>query len=157
MISSPKAMIIFLWSALGFPVVQARPQDVPFTSEVCVDAFLPHIVAAKLAGDPSRRLVLYMANASPHRARLTARNLEENGIIASPHPAFSLDLAPSDFFFFGALKDQLSGRIFESPDELVKAIREIASAIPRTRLEREFLEWKERLHRCIDMNGAYVA
>jgi hypothetical protein len=46
----------------------------------------------------------------------------------------------SDFFLFGALKGQLSGCIFESPDELVEAIREIASAIPRTILERGFLE-----------------
>jgi hypothetical protein len=76
-----------------------------------------------------------MDNASPHRARLTARNLEENRMAANPHQEFSPDLAPSDFFLFGALKGQLNGRIFESPDELVDAIREIASAIPRTTLE----------------------
>jgi hypothetical protein len=105
---------------------------------------LEFFVAAKPAGDPDPRLVLYMDSASPHRARLAARNLAENQIIAS-HPAFSPGLAPSDFVPFGALKGQLSGRIFESPEELVEAIREITSAIPRTILERVFLEWEERL------------
>jgi transposase len=81
-----------------------------------------------------------MDNASPHRARLTAQNLEENHIPTNFHPAFSPDLAPSNFFLFGALKGQLGGRIFESPDELVEAICEIASAIPRTILERIFFE-----------------
>jgi hypothetical protein len=74
---------------------------------------------------------------------LTARNLEENRITASPHPAFSPPLAASDFFLFGALKDQLSGRIFESPNQLVEAIRQIASAIPQMTLERVFLKWEK--------------
>jgi hypothetical protein len=107
-------------------------------------------------GDPGQRLVLHMDKASPHRARFTTRNLKENRITASPHPAFSPDLAPSDFFLFSALKGSLSGRIFESPDELVEATRELASAITRTTLEREFLEWEERLQRCIDITGVYV-
>jgi hypothetical protein len=71
-----------------------------------------------------------------------------SGILAGP--------CALDFFLFGALNGQFSGRIFESPDELVEAIRKIASAIPPTTLGRVFLEWKERLQRCIDINGAYV-
>jgi hypothetical protein len=48
---------------------------------------------------------------------LTAQKSKENVIIASPHAAFSPNLALSDFLFFGALKDQLAGRPFESADE----------------------------------------
>jgi hypothetical protein len=49
---------------------------VTFTSEFFVDAILPHVVATKSAGGPGRRLVLHADNASPHHAKLTARNLE---------------------------------------------------------------------------------
>jgi hypothetical protein len=156
MISSPKAMIIIFWSPPRFPVIQARRPKVTFTSGFFVNAILPHIVAAKPTDDPGRQLLLHTDNASPHRARLIARNLEENRITASPHPAFSPHFALSDFFLFGALKGQLSDCIFESPDELVEAIREIASASPRTTLEKVFLEWEERLQPCIDINDAYV-
>jgi hypothetical protein len=55
MISSPKARIIIFWSPLGFIVIQALPPKVTFTSELLIDAILPHIVAAKPAGDPGRR------------------------------------------------------------------------------------------------------
>jgi hypothetical protein len=106
MISSPEAMTVIFSSPLCFPVIQAPPLKVTLTSELSVDAILPHIVAAKPTGDLDQRLVLHMDNASAHRARLTARNLEDNRITASPHPAFSPSLAPSDFFFFGALKGQ---------------------------------------------------
>jgi hypothetical protein len=85
-------------------VIQALPPKVTFTSKFFVDASLPHLVAAKPAGDPGRRLVLHMDNASPHRERLITRNLQENRITASPHPAFSPGRASSDFFLFGALK-----------------------------------------------------
>jgi hypothetical protein len=156
MISSPKTMSIIFWSPLGFFVRQALPLKVTFTSEFFVDAILRHIIAGKPASDPGRRLVLYMGNASPHRASLIARNLEANRITASPRPAVWQDLAPFDFFLFGALRGQLSGRIFESREELVEAIRQIASAIPRTTLERLSLEWKEGLQRYINIDGAYV-
>jgi hypothetical protein len=140
MINSPKAMIILFWSPLGFPVIQTLPAKVIFTSEFFVNAVLSHIVAGKPAGNPGRRLIPHMDNASPHRARLTARNLEENQIAMSPDPAFLPNLAPFDFFLFGALQCHLNGRIFESLDELAEAIRQIASAIPPTTLERAFLE-----------------
>jgi hypothetical protein len=52
MISSPKAMIIICWSALGFRVIQTLPLKVTFTLKFVVDAILPHIVAAKPAGNP---------------------------------------------------------------------------------------------------------
>jgi hypothetical protein len=58
-ISSPKTMIIIFWSPLGFPVIQALPRKVTFTSKFFVDAILPYIVAAKPAGDSGRRMVLH--------------------------------------------------------------------------------------------------
>jgi hypothetical protein len=78
MINSLKAMIIIFRSPLGFSVIQVLSTQMTFTSEFFVDAILPHIVAAKPAGDPNRLLILHMNNTFPHRASLTARNLEEN-------------------------------------------------------------------------------
>jgi hypothetical protein len=156
MISSPKAMTIIFWSPLGFPVIQALPPNVTFTAEFFVESIVPDIVAAKPASDTHRRLVLHMDKASPHRALLTSQNLKENGIVARPHPAFSPDLAPSDFFLFGALKGRLAGCTFASADELIEAIREITGVIPRAQLEKVFLEWEERLQRCISLNDPYV-
>jgi hypothetical protein len=153
MISSPKAMVIIVWPPLGFPVTQTLPSKVTFTSKFFIDVILPHIVAAKPAGDPGRRWVLHIDSASPHHARLTARNLEENRIAASLHPVFSPDRAPSDVFLFGALKGQLSGHISESADKYVEVILEIASAIPQTSLERIFLEWKKD---CSDVSISMV-
>jgi hypothetical protein len=137
MINDPKAMIVLFWSPLGFPVIQALPPKVTFTSEFFVDPILPHTIAAKQAGDPGRRLVLHMDNASPHSARLIARSLEENGITTNPHLAFSPNFALSYFFLFYAPKGQLSGCVFESPEKSLR--RDVRSRVPsRRRHLREY-------------------
>jgi hypothetical protein len=142
MIGSLKAMIIIFWSPLGFPVIQALSPKVTLTSEFFVDAILSHIVAAKPAGDPGRRLVLHMDNASQHReidrsksGRKSNSSESSPGILAGPCALRFLSL-----------------RCTEGPTQwshltITRSIgrSEIARAIPRTTVERVFLEWEERL------------
>jgi hypothetical protein len=70
-----------------------------------------------------------MDNSSRHRAVFATQKLEENGIGGNPGPTFSLDIASSDFFLFGALKAQFAGSIFESAEELVEEICEMTRTI----------------------------
>jgi hypothetical protein len=46
-----------------------------------------------------------------------------------PHPAYSPDLAPSDFFLFGYLKSKLQGIVVRSRPEFFSAIGEIFDEI----------------------------
>lgn len=41
------------------------------------------------------------------------------------HPAYSPDLATSDYYLLGPLKGHLSGNHFESDDDLIQAVTEI--------------------------------
>jgi hypothetical protein len=74
----------------------------------------------------------------------------------APHPPHSPDLAPSDFYLFGYLKDRLRGQHFEDGDQLFDAISALTETIEKVTLQRVLLEWMERLRRCIDTNGEYV-
>ncbi|GFO39389.1 histone-lysine N-methyltransferase SETMAR [Plakobranchus ocellatus] len=49
--------------------------------------------------------------------------LERYGWEILPHPAHSLDLAPSDFHLFGPLKRHLGGMAFETEDDLISELR----------------------------------
>jgi hypothetical protein len=73
-----------------------------------------------------------------------------------PHPPYSRDLPPSHFFFFRYLKRKLMGYRPESESELLVRIRVILTEIPREVLNTVFLEWMDRLRKCIDTNGDYV-
>jgi hypothetical protein len=62
----------------------------------------------------------------------------------APHPPYSPDLAPSDFFLFRYVKGKLRGYRAKTPYELFPRIRVILAEIPRETLNAVFLEWMER-------------
>jgi hypothetical protein len=71
----------------------------------------------------------------------------------SPH---SPDLAPSDFYLFSYLKDRLQGQHFENGDRLFDAMMGLTGTIEKVTLQKMFLEWMERLRRCLETIGEYL-
>jgi hypothetical protein len=69
-----------------------------------------------------------------------------------PQPAYSPDLAPSDFFLFGFLKRQLQGVNLADREALKIRIRQIFGEINREVLISVFVEWMEPLQ-CVIKNG----
>jgi histone-lysine N-methyltransferase SETMAR len=63
-------------------------------------------------------------NARPHAAARMQAMLQEFGWEVFEHPAYSPDLAPSDFHLFPKLKEFLGGRRFKSDEEVKDAIKE---------------------------------
>jgi transposase len=54
---------------------------------------------------------------------------EENGLRLARDPPYSSDLAPSDFFLFGYVKEHLKEIVFPSYKELLDAIGEVVTGI----------------------------
>ena len=50
--------------------------------------------------------------------------VERNGYALIPHPAYSPDLPPSNFFLFPNLKKDIRGYHFRSDEEVVTAVEE---------------------------------
>jgi histone-lysine N-methyltransferase SETMAR len=71
------------------------------------------------------KLIVHADNARPHTARSSTDFLEVNGMKRDPHPPYSLDLAPSEFYLFGDVKRRLSGCMFHGRDELLSALEGI--------------------------------
>jgi transposase len=63
-------------------------------------------------------------NARPHPAARTQAMLQEFGWEVFEHPAYSPDLAPSDFHLFPKLKECLGGRRFKRDEEVKDAVKE---------------------------------
>jgi hypothetical protein len=74
----------------------------------------------------------------------------------APHAAYLPDLPPSDFYLFGYVRQFLVGQEFPDGKALLGAINAILAGIEKVALERVFLEWMERLRRCIEIGGEYV-
>ena len=72
-----------------------------------------------------------------------------------PHPPYSPDLAPSDFFFlFPRIKKVLKGKHFPEKGE-TKKMAEALKGIKIEEFKNCFEQWKEHLNRCIASNREY--
>ena len=88
---------------------------------------------------------------------LQPKNPEKNSTyILIPHPAYSPDPGPSDFYLFEKLKQKFEGVMFESAEELEDAIRDEFSKISKDELKSVFNGCIKRLQRCIEIGGAYI-
>jgi hypothetical protein len=155
MISSPKTMRTVVWNPHGFHVIKIRPRGWKWTSYNYIDSILPEICALHIAGDRNK-LVIHADNARPHGSTRVKRYQEEHGLRTAPHPRYSPDLAPSDFFLFGYVKRALQGSEFQTMEELLAAVVGILNAISSETLTPTFHEWIRRLQKYLGTDGEYV-
>ena len=71
-----------------------------------------------------QRESLQQDNARVHTCKVAMNAVERNGYELIPHPAYSPDLAPSDFFLFPNLEKDIRGLHFRSDEEVVTAVEE---------------------------------
>jgi histone-lysine N-methyltransferase SETMAR len=53
-------------------------------------------------------------NAAPHMTAIVTEYLNKEKVKLLPHPSYSPDLAPCDFYLFPKIKNALGGRSFNS-------------------------------------------
>ena len=70
-----------------------------------------------------RGILLQQDNTRVHTGKIAMDAVERNGYELIPHPAYSPDLAPSDYFLFPNLKKDIHGRHLRS-NEVVAAVEE---------------------------------
>jgi hypothetical protein len=79
----------------------------------------------------------------------------ENSIIRASHPAYSPDLASSNFWLFEHMKAALAGQHFPGPRVLLTGIQEFLSEIQRFKSELVFHHWIEGVRWGLDNYGDY--
>ncbi len=70
----------------------------------------------------------------------------------NPHPAYSLDLAPCDFWLFPQLKEQH----FETTQECITAAETFFNSLSSDDFEKTFTKWQDRMCSCLAVQGAYL-
>ena len=81
------------------------------------------MIREKRRGKLSKGILLQQDNARVHTCKIAMDDVERNGYELIPHPAYSPDLAPSDYFLFPNLKKDIRGRHFRPNEEVVAQLR----------------------------------
>ena len=79
-------------------------------------------IVRKRKGKLPRGVLLLQDNAPAHTLQISMAAAAECGFEVLPHPPFSPDLAPSDFFLFPMLKTNLRDRNFGSNEGVKDAV-----------------------------------
>jgi histone-lysine N-methyltransferase SETMAR len=144
------------FSRTGIGAVVMLPVGESFNAVFFADTVLPSVIEDRALTRPrlrARDIFLHLDNARHH---LTPEKFAELGIRRHPHPPYSPDLAPCDFWLFGYLKNSLEGRSFDNDMALRAAVTEILVSREPEVFVRVFNEWKSRLQQCIDRGGDYI-
>ena len=103
-----------------------------------------------------KRVFLQHDNAPAHKSKVVKSKLEElDGIELLPHPAYSPDLAPSDYHLFRSMSHFLMGKKFNSVTDVESGILEFLQSKPPEWYQKGIQNLAERWLKTIANEGLY--
>ncbi|UYV66910.1 hypothetical protein LAZ67_4003301 [Cordylochernes scorpioides] len=88
--------------------------------------------------------ILHVGNARPHTAHVVLQFLAKHSTIQIPHPPYSPDLAPNDFFLYPKLKINLKGRKFDNVDMIQAESKATLRNLSKSDFISCFDNWKKK-------------
>lgn len=156
--STKKLMLSIFWDSEGIIYQHwvARGQTI-YSKYHCnvLQSFRDHM-RRKRPDKYKNGYVLHLDNARVHTSKETTEFMAKAGIKTYPHPPYSPDLAPSDFYLFPKLKKQLAGLRFVSDQEVKSQTEGVLQELSKNGLMEAFEAWSKRCDKCIEMQGSYV-
>ena len=110
----------------------------------------------KRRGLQSRGVILLQDNARLHTAARTLAKIEDLGWKLLTHPPYSPDLAPSDFYLFGPLKESMKGIHFQTDEEVKAAVSNWLRTQSTEFYAKGIDNLISRWNKCVAKEGDYV-
>jgi hypothetical protein len=151
-------MLPIVWNPRGFHLSKVLEKGRKFNAGYYINEILKLLSqwrSIETAGN-ERKLLVHAGSARPHTAMLSTQYFNDNRMKSAPHLLYSPDLAPSDFYLFGYVKRCLAGLSFEDADRLLAVVGGVLKGTEKVTLQAVFLEWMDRLRKCIATNGDYI-
>ena len=157
-ITHEKFMLTVIWGVWGFYVIDMLPNGMSYNSTYFIEHILTVLNEKKNEIWPKsgrKKIWLHLDNCRVHNSKQTLIEMEKIPYQRTPHPPYSPDLAPSDFYLFGRVKKALEGLEFDSPQEVFDKIVEILEEISTEERLAVFQEWQNRCHFVFSNRGKY--
>jgi hypothetical protein len=98
-----------------------------------------------------------MKHSKSHDRGKIQEKFETKGLVPSPHPPYSLELSPCDFWFLGMAKRKMKDREFHTVQNILGHVMEIWNDLTFEDVQSVLLEWQMRLNRVIENGGYYYS
>ena len=154
-ISGDKVCYGFFFGPEGLVAQIPTPPGTTVTGRFYADSVLPKVLRSFNAIRPGEVMLLHHDNAPAHRSGVVMEYIDQKGIKLLPHPPYSPDLAPCDFWLNSFLKESLAGNSYSTRSALGSGINQWFKQVPKERFERAFQDWSTRLKICVESDGRY--
>uniref|UniRef100_A0A0A9YJU3 Mariner Mos1 transposase n=2 Tax=Lygus hesperus TaxID=30085 RepID=A0A0A9YJU3_LYGHE len=156
--SAGKVMATVFWDNQGILLIDNLERGTTINADRYCEVLekLRAAIKRKRPGKLSKKVLFFHDNARPHSANVTKELLRKFDWDIFPHPPYSPDLAPSDFFLFPSLKSHLGGRRFVNNEELDQAVITYFSQMGTQWYADGLGKLEYRYRKCIEKNGDYV-
>lgn len=153
--SVSKKMIAAFFGVTGHVATVALEDRRTVNADWYTTICLPEVINEIRKTNAKRRIILHHDNASSHTASQTIDYLKRQNVELMTHCPYSPDLSPNDFFLFPFVKNKMRGTRFSTPEEAVEAFKSHVSDIPSSEWKKCFVNWFQRMQKCIDCKGEY--
>ena len=122
--SAGKVMATIFWNTKGILLIDYLDKGQTITGEYYASLLrqLRIKIKSKHCGKLSKGVLLLQHNAPVHNAHVATTTARECGYEIIPHPPYSPDLAPCDFYLFPNFKSDLAGRRHMSNSAVIEAV-----------------------------------
>jgi histone-lysine N-methyltransferase SETMAR len=156
--SAGKVMASVFWDAHGIIFIDYLQKGQTINSDYYI-ALLERLkdeIAKKRPHLARKKVLFHQDNAPCHKSLKTMAKIHELGFELLPHPPYSPDLAPSDFFLFADLKRMLAGKKFKTDEEVIAETEAYFEDKPKSYYKSGIEKLEDRYTRCIALEGNYV-
>lgn len=156
--SAGKVMASVFWDAKGILLIDYLAKGKTITGAYYASLLdqLHAAIAEKRPGLARKKVMFHHDNAPVHSSRVAAQKLSELRFELLPHPAYSPDLAPSDYHLFPKLKIFLSGKKFNSNEDVIQEVNAYFEDLEETHFREGIEKLQKRWGKCVELRGDYV-
>lgn len=156
--SAGKVMATVFWDNQGVILTNYLPKGSTVTGEYYATELrqLKEALKTKRRGKLRNGVLLLQDNAPAHTACIATSAATECGYELLPHPPYSPDLAPSDFYLFPKLKEHLRGSQHTCDNDVIEAVEEFLADQDTAFYQTGIEMLQKRWTKCIEVHGDYV-
>lgn len=156
--SAGKVMATVFWDSQGIIHIDYLEKGRTITGQYyanLLDEF-EAVLKEKRPHLKKKKVLFHHDNAPAHSSRVVMAKIKQLRYELLPHPPYSPDLAPCDFFLFPNLKKWLGGKRFRSNDEVIAATEAYFNDFPKSYFLDGLLKLEYRWNKCKELKGDYV-
>ena len=113
-------------------------------------------ILKKSRGKVSRDVLLLHDNAPVHKCKVVQAVIHQSDFIKLNHPAYSRDIAPSDYYLFSNLKKFLRGKNFNSDNEATTTVEDYLTDLDSDFFCKGIESLRDRWQRVVASEGQYI-